>query len=117
MDDVHRILAYTVAAVVVLGTAWAAVLALLRRPGGRPFVRYQTVVIAVVVLAAVAGVVRFASNARPADNLHVMYGVVAVGIIPVARGFIAGREPRDSVLMLVAFVLLAGVVFRLFSTG
>jgi len=117
LDLVHRILAYAAVASVVLGTAWAVVLAVQRRPGGSLFVRYQAIVIAVVVLAAVAGAVRFVSNARPADNLHLLYGVVAVGAIPVARSFLAGKERRDAVLVLVAFVILAGVLFRLFSTG
>ena len=117
MDLVHLILAWAAVAAALLGTAWALVLVVQKRPGGPLFVRYQAAVIAVVVLAGLAGAARFATSTGPADNLHLLYGVVAVGLIPVARSFLVGREPRDGRLMLVAFVLLAGVLFRLFGTG
>lgn len=117
MDVVHSTLAYAAVAAVLFGTAWTAVLVVQRRPGGRLFARYQVLVVGLVILAAVAGAVRLVFNSHPADNLHLLYGVVAVAALPVARSFLAGKEPRDSVLMLVAFVVLAGVLFRLFSTG
>ncbi len=117
MDLVHRILAYAAVAVVVVGTVWVVVLAVQRRPSGRLFARYQTIVVALVVLASIAGAVSFVSGGRPADDLHLVYGVVAVATIPIARSFLVGRARRDSALMLVAYVVLSGVLFRLFSTG
>ncbi len=117
MEQVHLVLAWASVAAVALGIAWAAVLMVQRRRGGRQFVRYQAIVVLVVLLAAVAGAARLVTGGSPADNLHLLYGVVAVGAIPFARSFVAGRERRETLLVLVAFVVLAVVLFRLFATA
>jgi hypothetical protein len=117
VQSVHTILAYAAVAAVGLAVAWSCILAVRARSGGRVFDRLQVVVVGLVLLAAAVGAALFASGARPADSLHLLYGGVAVVLIPLARSFRAGAVRRDSVLMLVAVVALGGVLFRLFSTG
>ena len=117
VDSAHRILAFVALAAVGLGMVWSLVLAATARAGGRAFDRFQAVVVATFLIAAAAGVARLASGMRPTDQLHLIYGAVAVVLIPVGRSFLVGRPRRDSLLMLLVFVSLGGVILRLFSTG
>lgn len=78
---------------------------------------FQMATVGLVLLAAVVGAARFASGARPADSLLLLYGAVAIVLIPLARSFRRGANLRDGVLTLVTVVALGGVLFRLFATG
>lgn len=117
MQTVHGFLADVAAAVVAVAVLWCAILALLARPAGRWFDRLQRVVILSIAVTAAVGVIVFALGARPDDGLHLLYGGVAIIILPVARSFRSGASRRDALLMLAGFALLGGVVFRLFTTG
>ena len=118
LNALHLVLAYAAVVGVVVGIAWAAVLVITQRPGSPAFERFQAAVVAVVIVGAASGLVRLASGARPADGLHLLYAAIAIGLIPLARSFMgraSGRGP--AVFLLVAFVVLGAVLFRLFTTG
>jgi hypothetical protein len=114
---IHEILAVAAIGAVVVGLVWAAVLALTGSSGGGLPGRFQAVLIGVILVAAIAGAAVFVTGARPADGLHVVYGAVAVLLIPFARSFVGGGTRRDRVIMLVAVVALGGVMYRLVATG
>ena len=117
---IHAILAIAAIVAVVVGLVWAAVLALKGRSGGGGGSlsdRFQAVLIGVILLAAIAGAAVFVTGARPADGLHVVYGAVAILLIPFARSFVGGGTGRDRVIMLVAVVALGGVMYRLIATA
>ncbi|MBI3747316.1 MAG: hypothetical protein HY262_00480 [Chloroflexi bacterium] len=118
MDTLHLVLAYLAVAGVAIGLAWSAFLVVTRRPGGPTFERLQAAVVAALIVGAASGLLRLASGARPADGLHLLYAAIAIGLIPLARSFTgraSGRGP--AVFLLVAFVVLGAVLFRLFTTG
>ena len=117
MESAHKILAFVALAAIGLGMAWSFVLAVTARSGGRNFERFQALMVATFLLAAGVGVAQLASGLRPADGLHLLYGAVAIVLIPVGRSFLVGKPRRDGLLMLLVFGGLAGVLFRLFSTG
>jgi len=117
VQAVHIILADAAVAAVAIAVLWCVILALLARPGGRWFERLQRVVILSIAAAAAAGAVAFALGARPGDGLHLIYGGVAIILLPVARSFRSGASRRDALLMLAGCALLGGVMFRLFMTG
>ena len=117
MQAIHVVLADVAVAAVAVAVAWCVILAVLARPAGRWFDRLQRVVILSIAVTAAAGVIVFALGARPDDGLHLLYGGVAIVILPVARSFRSGASRRDALLMLAGFALLGGVVFRLFTTG
>ena len=117
MESAHKVLALVAFAAVGLGMAWSFVLAVTARSGGSVFDRFQAVVVTTFALAAGVGLASFASGARPTDELHLIYGGVAIALIPLGRSFLAGRPRRDGLLMFLAFGALGGVLFRLFSTG
>ena len=114
---IHVILGVAAIGAVVVGLVWAAVLALKGRSGGRFSDRFQAVLIGAIFLAAIAGAAVFVTGARPADGLHVVYGAVAILLIPFARSFVSGGTRRDRLVMLVALVVLGGVMYRLVATG
>ena len=51
------------------------------------------------------------------DDLHVVYGAVAIRLIPLGRSFRVGTVRRDAIIWTVVFVLLAGLAYRLVATG
>jgi hypothetical protein len=117
MQSVHMILADAAVLAVVVAIAWSCVLTVTARPGGRGFERWQAIVVLVVILAAVSGAAQLASGARPQDGLHLVYGGVAIVLLPLARSFRTGARRRDTLLLLVAVITLGGVMYRLFATG
>jgi hypothetical protein len=117
VQTVHGFLADVAVAVVAVAAVWCVVLAVLARPGGRWFDRLQRVIILSIAAAAAAGAIVFVLGSRPDDGLHLLYGGVAIIILPVARSFRSGASRRDALLMLAGCALLGGVLFRLFTTG
>ncbi|MES2210574.1 MAG: hypothetical protein V4515_10385 [Chloroflexota bacterium] len=88
------------------------------RGGGEAFVRFQAGVVSLLVVVAASGLVVLAGGARPREGVHLLYALVAIALVPLARSFL-GRATgqRAAALLLVAFVVLGGVLFRLFTTG
>ena len=117
MQTVHAILADATVLAVGVALVCTLILAIKVHSGGRLYDRLQTVLVGLVVLAAAAGAALFALGQRPSDGLHLLYGGVALVVIPLARSYRSGAGRRDSILMLLAVVVLGGVLFRLFSTG
>ncbi|MBF6606311.1 MAG: hypothetical protein IVW53_12085 [Chloroflexi bacterium] len=118
MDGIHRLLAFAIVALTVIGIGWSMFSVVTRRPGGPAFERFQAAMVSALVVGAASGLVLLATGARPADGLHLLYAVVAIALIPLARSFV-GRESahRAAALLLVAFVALGAVIYRLFATG
>lgn len=118
MDVLHLALAYLAIAGVVAGVAWSAVLAVSGRAGGPAFVRFQAAVVSVLVVAAASGLILLFLAEAPTDGLHLLYAAVAVALVPLARSFLGRASGREAAgLLLVAFAVLGGVVYRLFTTG
>lgn len=105
-------------ALTVAGISWAVLLGFTKRAGGPAFERFQAAVVSALVVGAASGLILLASGARPAEGLHLLYAFVAVALIPLARSFAGRPNGRGSVaLPLAAFVVLGGLVYRLFTTG
>lgn len=118
MDVIHRILAYGIVAAVAGGVAWSALLTRRGQTGTPGFEQYQAAVVALVIVTAASGLGLLVSGSRPAEGLHLLYGLVAVALIPLARSFVGRTGGRTAgVLHVIAFLVLAAVVYRLFTTG
>ena len=117
MELIHRILSYVAIVIVALGIGWS--LGALRNPalGGRRLDRYQVLVVAVLVVAGVAGVGLLITGGHPGENLHLVYAAIAIGVIPLARSFAPAADRRAGIAALAAFVVLGFVLYRLFATG
>ena len=118
MDGIHRLLAYGAVALTVAGIGWSLLLVFAGRAGGPAFERLQAAAVSVLVVAAASGLVLLAVGARPAEGLHLLYAIVAIALIPLARSFLGRANARAAgALLFAAFVVLGGVAYRLFTTG
>ena len=118
MDAIHRLLAYGSVAAALVGIVWSLALLVAGRPGGPRFEQAQAAIVSVFVIAAASGGLLLLSGAQPGEGLHFLYAAVALAVIPLARSFVARTSDRwAAVLLLVAFVVLGAVTYRLFTTG
>ena len=117
MQAIHQVLADAALVAVVIVLAWTVVLAVTKGTPGRGYERAQASMVRIIALAAIVGAASFISGARPADGLHLVYGAVAILLIPFARSFLRGVGRRDTLILLVAVAVLGGVMYRLFATG
>ena len=118
IDDLHLLLAFIAAGVVIGGVAWSAALAFTGRSGGAAYVSFQAAVVAILLVAAASGLVLLVIGHGPTEGLHFIYAAIAIAIIPLARSFFGGaRERRQVSLLLLTFMILGVLVFRLFASG
>lgn len=117
MEVIHRVLAYGAVAAAGVGLVWSAVLATRPATDRQLFDRFGLLVVGLLVAAALAGVAQLAAGARPKEDLHLIYAAIAIGLIPLARSFVTGKTRREAVVIVAAYLVLAGVLFRLFTTG
>jgi heme A synthase len=114
---VHQRLAHAVLLLGLVGTAWAALCVLRRRPspGLRVFIRLST---AAVAVQAVVGIVLAAGGHRPQDTIHYFYGPAVLLSLPLALLAGSRRDERGEHLALlcgcVAVVLFS---IRAIQTG
>ena len=85
---------------------------------GPRFEQYQAAVVSFLIVGAASGLLLLGSGSRPTDGLHLLYAAIAIAIIPLARSFLGRMRGRSAgAFLLVAFVVLGAVVYRLFTTG
>jgi uncharacterized membrane protein len=113
----HRVIPYAAVAAVAVGVVWSLALAARPCSGSRLFDRYQVLVVGLFLVAGAVGALLLVTGARPADDLHLLYAAVAIGLIPLARSYVPEAGRRRTIVILIAFLALGGVLFRLFSTG
>jgi len=117
MQAIHQVLAIGALIAVAIVLTWTVILAVTKGTPGRGYDRAQASMVGIIALAAIVGAASFISGARPADGLHLVYGAVAVLLIPFARSFLRGGGRRDALILLIAVAALGGVIYRLFATG
>ena len=118
MELIHRLLAYAAVAATVLGLGWTVLLAVGGRAGGVAFDRFQAAAVSLLIIAAASGLLLIVQGLQPREGLHLLYAVVAIALIPLARSFLGRMSHRRASAVLVAtFAVLGAVVYRLFTTG
>jgi hypothetical protein len=118
MVQVHMVLAAaTVAGAVLL--ALTATIAEVRRDSRtvRLAIAFRRLALLGVVPAAVSGLFLMAFGHRPTAGLHLLYGAVAVAVLPVTTE-VARRRPSGSAgYHAIGAVLMLAIVYRLYATG
>ncbi len=117
MEAIHRVLAYVSVAAVGVGILWSIALAMRPARDHRRFDRFGLIVSGLLVIAAAAGAAQLATGAGPREDLHLLYAVVAIGLIPLARSFVVGTSRREGLVITAAYLALGGLLFRLFTTA
>jgi hypothetical protein len=117
MQQVHAtggILLLGVLFVFALAAAWLAL-----TTGSRPWLEIATrVVNALLGVQVLVGVLLYLTGSRPAESLHLLYAVAAVGALPLGNAFSSEAPPKARAGVLAASGLLTlGLLFRLISTG
>jgi hypothetical protein len=116
--QLHQLLAIAsalVALVVGLEAAWRAVH---RSLPGLHVAQLEGLLTVVLVVTAAGGLGLLAGGARPRELLHFVYGVIAVGAVPIADSVTRQADPRPRAIATVIGALVSLVVIlRLFGTG
>ncbi len=103
----------------VSGVFALAALALTALGGVRPWLEWARRILTFLLLMQVfLGALLYATGDRPAEGLHVLYGALVVGTLPVAHTFSseAPAKARSGVLCAAGVVTL-GLLWRLLRTG
>ena len=119
MADVHGLLARVVLVLVVLTAAWSAVLVAGRRPIRPALAGGLAWIVILVSATGLLGIASAAAAGWPTDPLHIVYGVLAVLVLPGTWAITRNRaDPRRTALILgVASIVQVILVVRLFQTG
>jgi hypothetical protein len=118
-QDVHRLFALVAAVTVIAAMLEGAVRVASGRPPGRTCDRTRAALLFMVGLTASSGLALLVTGQRPKEWLHVVYALLAFGLVPIADNATAAfSTDRGKGLVrfgggLVSLVVLA----RLFQTG
>jgi hypothetical protein len=116
MAQLHGVGASVVLGVLLVVGTLAALSAL--RGGSRWVDQLRRVATVVIGLQVVTGAAVYASGGRPHESLHLLYGLAALAILPLAGSFGAEAPPRPRAWVLaVACLILVVIAWRLASTG
>jgi hypothetical protein len=116
--QLHQLLAIAsalLALVVGLEAAWRAVH---RSLPGLHVAQLEGLLTIVLVVAAAGGLGLLVGGARPRELLHFVYGVIAIGAVPVADSLTRQADPRPrAIATLIGALVSLVVILRLFGTG
>jgi hypothetical protein len=88
-----------------------------RSPARAASVGWSAVVVLLGMTAA-GGLALLAGGQRPKEFLHLVYALLAFGLVPLADSLAAQASPRRRALARLGGALVAaGVIARLFATG
>ena len=97
---------------------WGLVTYFRKQPSSGSFRATLVLTEALFIVQGVVGVLMFANGRRPHDNLHWLYGVLLVIVLPIAMSYVSGRDPRREPLVYgIAALFMAGLTIRAFGTG
>jgi len=119
MAEIHALSARIVLVLVLVTAAWSVVVAATRRPVGAALAGGLVWVVVMIAASGLLGVVTALVGSPPADPLHLVYGVLAVLVLPGTWAITRNRaDPRRTALILgVASIVQVILVVRLFQTG
>jgi mannitol-specific phosphotransferase system IIBC component len=70
------------------------------------------------IVQGVLGAAIFTAGRRPHDNLHWLYGILLVIVLPIAMTYTSGRdERRQSLVYGIAALFMAGLSIRALTTA
>jgi heme A synthase len=117
MAEVHRAFGQGVIVATVVFTLFAGALAF-GSGSNRWLERSRLVLMAAIGVQLILGILTYATGARPDEPLHILYGVIMAGALPLASRFAedAPPKPRGGVLA-GAGIVMCLLLWRLVQTG
>ena len=97
---------------------WGLVMYFRKQPSSASFRATLVLTEALFIIQGLVGALMFANGRRPHDNLHWLYGVLLVIVLPIAMSYVSGRDPRREPLIYgIAGLFMAGLTIRALTTG
>jgi heme A synthase len=97
---------------------WGLVTYFRKQPSSGSFRATLVLTEVLFIVQGVVGVLTFANGRRPHDNLHWLYGVLLVIVLPIAMSYVSGRDPRREPLVYgIAGLFMFGLALRASMTG
>ena len=109
MLTAHEVLAVAAVAVSALAALWGGVAYLRRRPAGRTLAHLLALAQTVLIAQVALGLLLLSDGRRPADELHELYGSLALAAV-LAPWLYAPAEPRRRLLWFATATLVAGAL-------
>lgn len=118
MSQAHALVGQLAIVLGLVAAVWSIALVATRRAPGSLFLGNLVWVFLAVAVAVALGTATFVSGVPLRDGLHVVYGVLALGVLPGAMLIASGRPGRQrSIVAAVSAVVLVILLARLFQTG
>jgi heme A synthase len=115
---VHLLNFYTIVLSGLIGAIWGVQLIWRRRPMSDEFRFVLYTIAGFGVAQALIGGILFLTGCRPNDNLHLVYGLIALVGIPIAFTYTSESLTRRDILVLAfAAFAIAAAALRAYSTG
>jgi hypothetical protein len=117
MNHIHAAAAVVVLATTAVFSITAVVVAW--RFEVRPWLEWaRRVVAGLVAVQVVVGALTYGDGNRPKESLHLLYGVVALGVLPAADRFASDAPAKGRAwTFAVAGIFLLLILWRLYATG
>jgi hypothetical protein len=116
--DLHLLLAFASMAVIAAVATEGAVRLVRAGPPGRVASVGSGAVAVLLGMTAAGGLALLLGGQRPKEWLHLVYALLAFGLVPLADSFAAQATPRRrAVARLVGALVALVVIARLFATG
>jgi hypothetical protein len=116
--DLHVLLALASVAAIGLVAIEGAVRLVRPRPPARAASVGLSAVAILLGMTAAGGLALLAGGQRPKELLHLVYALLAFGLVPLADSLTAQASPRRrAAARLLGALIAAGVIARLFATG
>ena len=118
MSQAHGLVGQIAIVLGLIAAVWSIALLLTRRASGPLFMGNLVSVFLAVAVAAILGIGTFVSGAPLRDGLHVVYGALALGVLPAVALIATGRDARQqAVVIAIGAIVLAILLGRLLQTG
>lgn len=117
-QDLHVTLALASIAAMLVVAGEGAVRLVRARPPARLASAGLGAVAVLLGMTAAGGLALLAGGNRPREFLHLLYALLALGLVPLADSLVTRAGPRRRALArLVGALVAVGVIARLFATG
>ena len=116
--EIHSRLATTMILMAFVAGGWGLARYALKRGIDGTYWGILAVSEVLILVQSALGIVLWFQGARPGRTIHLLYGVVAVILLPALYAYLQGRDDRRAA-MLFGFLcsFLAGIGFRALGTG
>lgn len=118
MSDAHALVGQIALVLGLVATVWSVGLVVLKRSPGTFYLGGLVWVVITIAIAGALGLAMVVSGQTPDDVLHIVYGVLALAVLPGAVLVASGRTARGrTIVAAVATIVLAILLMRLLQTG